>query len=78
MQRTLETLIGRREIFTHYAEVTSDNIIEVLKDARNDFAVIMQEAEFLLLYEKGVQPLQRTKLYRPDIDIKCADTIDVD
>ena len=75
MQRTLETLIGRREIFTHYAEVTSDNIIEVLKDARNDFAVIMQEAEFLLLYEKGVQPLQRTKLYRPDIDIKCADNL---
>ena len=72
---TLETLIGRREIFTHYAEVTEDNIIEVLRDARNDFSVIMQESEFLLRYEKGVQPLQRVKTYRPDIDIKCVDNI---
>lgn len=75
MAQTLESMIGRREIFTHYAEVTADNIIEVLRDARNDFSVIMQESEFLLRYEKGVQPLQREKTYRPDIDIQCIDNI---
>ena len=30
---------------------------------------------FLLEYEAGKQPLQRTKTYRKDIDVKCVDNV---
>lgn len=68
-------LTGRRKIFTDEKQITRDNVINVLSDAvikHNDNAASIQ---FLLNYEKGVQPLIREKVARKDIDIKVCDNV---
>lgn len=63
-------LLGRRKIYTDVSEITEKNIVSVLKKA---YAVHVQnraEIEFLLNYEKGVQPIVRPKVVRPEIDIR--------
>lgn len=66
---------GRRQIFTHEVEITSDNLIKVLQQAMIDFLPNADDCTFLLDYEKGNQPIGRIKKYRPDIDIKVIDNI---
>lgn len=67
--------IGRRVIWTDEREITADNVIQVLQDSWADYAVNRMECDFLLNYEAGAQPLQRTKTYRSDIDIQCVDNV---
>lgn len=68
-------LVGRKEIFTDVAEVTSENLIDVLQKAMIAFSAVADECNFLVDYEKGVQPIKRKKQYRSDIDCKCTDNV---
>lgn len=68
-------LLGRRRIYTDVEEITEGNIIQVLQDALNIHQENAREIAYLLRYEKGVQPLQRKKTVRSDIDIKVSDNI---
>ena len=66
---------GRKEIFTDVAEITSENLIDVLQKAMIVFSTVASECDYLENYEKGVQPLAREKKYRSDIDCKCVDNV---
>lgn len=72
---TSEKLRGRRRIYTDYAEVTADNVIEVVQDALRYHMDNMGEMSFLLDYDKGIQPLKRTKTVRKDINIEVSDNV---
>lgn len=63
-------LIGRQKIFCDEPEITRDNIIEILQKAYAKHRQNVLEMQFLIDYERGIQPLQRQKNIRPDIDIR--------
>ncbi len=68
-------LVGRRKIFTSEKEITRDNILEVIGKAYPKHRIAMGEEQYLINYERGIQPLSRTKIIRPDIDIKAVDNL---
>ena len=68
-------LLGRKKIFTDVKYITAENIIDVLKKAYAQHQKNAMEIQFLLDYEKGVQPLVREKKVRKDIDIKISDNV---
>lgn len=67
--------LGRKILYTDVAEVTNDNIIDVIRKVQSDFDINVSDMNFLLNYDKGDQPLLRVKKYRPEIDIECIDNI---
>lgn len=67
--------IGRIEIFTDAKVIDATNIIEILKDAYAKHQQNINKYEYLLKYEAGEQPLQRSKTYRSDINCECVDNI---
>jgi SPP1 family phage portal protein len=73
-QRELE-LLGRKRIYTDANEITLDNVFEVLEEAWAIHEINLCEILYLLEYEKGMQPLQREKTIRTDIDIQVADNL---
>lgn len=66
-------LLGRRKIFTDEKEITRENIIDVLKKAYVKHLHNSAEIQYLMEYERGIQPLQREKKVRQEIDIKVCD-----
>lgn len=66
---------GRKQIFTDYPEITSENLIEVLQQAMIDFIPNAEDCEELIKFEKGIQPLQRVKTFRKDINVEVVDNI---
>lgn len=61
-------LFGRRKIYTDFGEVTGDNIVEVIQDAKTEIMLNETESEYLYKYFKGEQPiLYRKKDIRPEI-----------
>lgn len=68
-------LFGRRRIYTDETEITSDNVIDVLREALSIHEQNKEAIAFLLRYEKGYQPLKRKKVIRSDIDIKVCDNL---
>ena len=50
-------LKGRREIFTDVAEITKDNISDVLQEAFSVHNVNATEIDYLQNYERGEQPI---------------------
>lgn len=64
---------GRSKIYTDVPEVNEYNVIDVLRDAVLVHSAIASECTQLINFEAGVQPLQRIKSYRPDIDIVVID-----
>lgn len=68
-------LRGRQKIYTDEKEITRDNIIPVLRKAYSQHRWNQTEIQFLIDYERGVQPLKREKTKRPDIDIQVCDNI---
>ena len=65
-------LHGRRDIFTDEKLITKQNIRKVLSDAFAIHEVNRAEIDYLMKYEKGIQPiLERTKDVRPEINVKC-------
>lgn len=66
---------GRQVIYCEYPEITRDNLIEVLRQSLSIFEQNSQDCTELLNIEKGIQPLQRKKTFRKDIDIKVVDNV---
>lgn len=67
--------IGRAEIFTDQAKIDEKNIIEVLKAALAVHEGNVSKCDYLLNYDAGFQPLNRTKTYRADINCECVDNV---
>lgn len=67
--------LGRRVIYTDAESITEDNVIQELQNAMITHIANVIDMDFLINYEKGVQPLQRKKVVRPDIDIKIVDNV---
>ena len=67
--------IGRYELLTDKPEVNYENIIPILQEVFPMHQVNAMRINYLLDYEAGNQPLQRTKTYRKDIDCKCVDNV---
>ena len=62
------TMYGRRVITTDVDEITSENVVDVLRDAMNTHELNRSEIDYLWKYYKGNQPiLNRTKTVRPEI-----------
>jgi len=68
-------MLGRAEIFTDVKEITYENVIDVLTNALITHQENAIRCQYLLDYEAGEQPLQRTKTYRPTIDNKVIDNV---
>lgn len=66
---------GRKTIYTDVSEITSNNLIKVLKQVMIDFLPNASDCTELLNYEKGLQEKTRIKTFRPDIDNWCPDNI---
>ena len=60
---------GRRKIYTDVAEIMQDNVIDVLNKALIVHNQNVSDIQFLINFEKGLQPLQRKKMVRKEIDI---------
>lgn len=61
---------GRKKIYTDVSEITDKNVISVLNRALIDHQNNRTQIDFLVNFEKGLQPLQREKTVRKEIDIK--------
>ena len=69
--------IGRKVILTHYPVIDRSNILDVIQSAMVTFRENAADCQFLIDYEKGVQPLQRKtpKQFMKNIDFECVDGI---
>ena len=63
------------ELLTDEPIITYENIIPILQNVFQLHQSNAMRMNFLLEYEAGKQPLQRTKTYRKDIDVKCVDNV---
>lgn len=61
---------GRKKIYTDVNEITSKNVIDVLNKALIAHNQNVSQIQFLINFEKGLQPLQRKKTIRKEIDIQ--------
>ena len=62
------TMYGRRVITTDVAEITAENVVDVLREAMSVHELNRSEIEYLWKYYKGNQPiLARKKTIRPEI-----------
>ncbi len=68
-------MLGRKKIYTNQKNIDRKNIINVLKDAYEEHQQNAREIQFLIDYERGVQPLQRPKTVRQDIDIQVESSL---
>ena len=66
---------GRNKIYTDAPEITEQNVIKVLRDSIPAHSDIASDCNGLLNFVSGVQPLQRIKTYRSDIDIHDIDNV---
>lgn len=66
---------GRKKIYTDVPEVTEQNVINVLRDAIIVHNEVSNDCEQLINFVSGIQPLQRVKTYRSDIDIVDIDNV---
>lgn len=69
----LMALKGRQRIYTDEREITSENIIKVLRNAYNIHKQNVVEMQYLIDYELGDQPLPREKKIRPEIDVQISE-----
>lgn len=68
-------LRGRRRIYTDEWYVDERNVIAVLQNTIMCHEQNAQEMRFLLDYEKGYQPLRRTKTVREDVNVSAVDNV---
>lgn len=61
---------GRKKIYTDVPEITEKNVIQVLNQALSVHQQNRTQIDFLVNFEKGLQPLKREKVVRKEIDIK--------
>lgn len=69
-----EILRGRRQIFIDETEINQNNIIQILQECMSIHRKNAEEIQYLLNYEKGIQPiLGRKKKIRSDINVKIVE-----
>ena len=66
---------GRKKIYTDVPEITEENVIKVLRESIATHREIAADCDALINFVSGIQPLQRTKTYRADIDIQDIDNV---
>lgn len=67
-------MFGRSVIYTTEREITRDNVLRVLEEAKNEHFKNRVEIEYLYKYYKGEQPiLKRKKDIRPEINNKIVE-----
>lgn len=66
---------GRKMIFTDEPEITFDNVLTELQQAMIVHGENATICDYLINFEAGLQPLEREKEYRSDIDVECVDNI---
>lgn len=66
---------GRIKIKTDVPVINKENVIEVIQKTIGYHRLNAQRISYLIDFEEGVQPLQREKTYRPDIDCQVVDNI---
>lgn len=67
---------GRIRITTDVKEITTTNVRQVLMDTYNIHLLNRQRIKYLLMYEKGQQPiLNRQKPIRSEINVKVVDNV---
>lgn len=65
---------GRKKIYTDVTRIDASNVIQVLTDALIEHSTNREQIEYLMNYEKGIQPiLGRQKDIRPEINIKVVE-----
>ena len=69
------TLRGRKRIYTDERFIDESNVIEVLQLTSMWHDQNAQEMRFLLDYEKGIQPIQREKTVRSDVNVQAIDNV---
>ena len=67
--------IGRKILTTYEPVITYDNIIPILQKVLPQHQENANRITFLDNYEKGYQPIEREKTYRPDIDVRTNDNV---
>lgn len=69
--------IGRIQIFTDVPKITHQNVIGVLQKSYSKYQQNIQDINFLLNFDAGIQPLQRKnpKRFRPEIDQVVIDNV---
>lgn len=69
--------IGRKVIYTHYPAIDRSNVLDVIQTAMPIFRENAADCQYLLDYEKGIQPLQRKapKQFMKNIDFECVDGV---
>lgn len=71
---TTMKLVGRDIIYADSAEITADNIGEILQKAKSSHDTNRTAIDYLYKYYKGDQPiLNREKIYNPDINNKVVE-----
>lgn len=68
-------MLGRRKIYTNFKAITRENIIDVLKKAYSQHRQNAYDMQFLIDYERGIQPLKRPKTVRKDINIQITSSL---
>jgi SPP1 family phage portal protein len=67
---------GRKMLLTSVAEVTKDNVADVIENIMEKHNDNVKEIEYLISYERGKQPiLEREKQVRPEINEKIVTNI---
>ena len=66
---------GRIKIKTEVPVINRDNIISVLQKAWGFHQINAQRIKELIDFEEGIQPLQREKTFRPEINCEVIDNI---
>ena len=67
--------LGRKVIYTDADYIDETNVISELQNAMITHLANVVDMDFLVNFEKGVQPLQREKKIRSDIDIQIVDNV---
>jgi SPP1 family phage portal protein len=75
MLNDIRAFTGRKKIFTEEPYVDASNVLDVVASAYGKFTQIQLEIQFLIDYDRGVQPSMREKKVRPEIDYHVQDNL---
>ena len=66
---------GRKILYTDLPEITSENVIDVIRSVQAEHLANAKMIQYLIDFEAGEQPLTREKKTRSDINIECVDNV---
>ena len=74
-ERTQPQRYGRTIITTDVRHINTTNVRAVLMDGYTQHLANRRQIKYLIEYERGNQPLKRSKKIRPDINIEVSDNL---